>query len=99
MQLNEFTELNDMNTSDFDELAGRIEGIGRTLMLLIVEAQESEAIDDRFTHRLHSLAESLSFDRPHLEATKRTVLETALALDGARKIRHKRKNLKENQTR
>lgn len=84
---------NTMNADDFNELAGRIEGIGRTLMLLIVEAQESHFIDDQFTHRLQSIAESLNFERPHLLATKRTMLETAVALDGARSLRHKHKHL------
>lgn len=80
-----------MTDSDFHELAGRIEGIGRTLLHLIAILEDQNSISGKhFTDRLRDTAESLHFDRPHLEATRQTLLETANALDDARIYRQTR---------
>lgn len=77
-----------MGSREFEELAGRIEGLGRLVLAVIADLEDREMLNGvRFCRSLRSTAEMLSFDRRHLEATKRTLQETADALDGARRQR------------
>lgn len=74
-----------MNSQEFDELAGRIEGIGRMVLALIADLEDRELLSGvRFSESLRSSAEALCFEGPSLASTKRTLLETADALDAAR---------------
>lgn len=77
-----------MNNPDFDELAGRIEGIGTALMLLVETLEKKDMINGkRYCALLRKFEKELCFPGPHLGAAKRTLRETAKALDGARKHR------------
>lgn len=79
-----------MNSQEFDELAGRIEGIGRMVLALIADIEDRELLSGvRFSESLRSSAEALCFEGPSLASTKRTLLETADALDAARGARKK----------
>lgn len=77
-----------MAEDEFTELAGRIEGIGRSVLLLIVMMEQQGTINgSRYCASLRKLEKELSFEGAHLQAVKRTMRETAQELDGARKIR------------
>lgn len=82
-----------MEQDDFDELAGRIEGVSTVLLHLIADLEMREIMDGpRFTQGMRRAAEQLQFPQPHLEPTKRTLLEMASALDAARKNRQEAGN-------
>lgn len=77
-----------MNEEYFDELAGRVEALTRTVMSAIAILEDSEVIDGpRLTKGLRQEAGRLEFDRPHLESTQRTLREISDVLDAARKHR------------
>ncbi|UZR27465.1 hypothetical protein [Methylococcus mesophilus] len=77
-----------MNTAEFTELAGRIEGLGAAFLCLVAELENRRAMDgSRFTSGLHRIAGELCFEQPHLEETKRTVRELAAELDAMRERR------------
>lgn len=77
-----------MNDAKFDELAGRIEGIGRAFMLLVAMLEDEDMVNGRrYCAALRRSEKGLRFPQPHLAATKRTLRETAKALDDARKVR------------
>lgn len=81
-----------MNTTEFDELAGRIEGVGRMVLALIADLESRELLNgERFVQALRSTAQALHFEQAHLEATRRTMLETAKALESAREVRRTRR--------
>lgn len=73
-----------MQANEFNELSGRIEGIGRALMLLIVEAEESTVIASGFSERLRAMSNSLMFDNHEmLAATQKTLDEMSDGIDRA----------------
>lgn len=75
-----------MQTAEFDELAGRIEGIGRALMNLVTHLEEQGSLDGTdYTDTLRS-----SIPEPAsalLSAAGRTMQEVADAIDAARTYR------------
>lgn len=75
-----------METENFNELAGRIEGLGRMLMLLVYEVAEEGAIDRHdFISRLRQVADALDAQAgPLLPAAKRTMHEGADYLEKRR---------------
>lgn len=77
-----------MSDEQFNELAGRIEGVGRALMGMVAELERAGIIDGpRYCDGLEAQAEALHFSRPHLAATQRTLREMAEELDRARRHR------------
>lgn len=77
-----------MDNREFDELAGRIEGIGRVVLLLIADLENRELLNgERFARSLREMAMALHFEQAHLEATRRTLLETAAVLESAEGMR------------
>lgn len=72
-----------MNERAFDELAGRIEGVGRALLLLATLLEQDGRISGpRFCEALR--APQLDVQQPVLSAAQRTLQELAQALDDAR---------------
>lgn len=77
-----------MNDADFNELAGRIQGLGDFILSLTAELEAQQVIDgERFTRNISQFAENRCFDGEHLEATKRTLSELARFLTEARQRR------------
>lgn len=77
-----------MNNDDFNELAGRIQGLGDFILGLTTELEIQHAIDgERFTRQIQQFAENRSFEGEHLEATKRTLSELARFITEARQRR------------
>jgi hypothetical protein len=77
-----------MNDADFNELAGRIQGMGDFLLALTAALEVQQVIDgERFTRNISQFAENRCFDGEHLEATKRTLSELARFLTEARQYR------------
>lgn len=78
---------------DFIQTAGKIEGIGRTLLLLIANLEENGVVNgEKFTSALRDMADSLTFNLPHLEATKSAIRVAATTLDDARFHRQTKAN-------
>ena len=74
-----------MGDSDFNELAGRIEGLGLAVMYLAATLEMNGTINGRrYCASLRRAEKGLCFPQPHLSATKRTLREMAKALDAAR---------------
>ena len=74
-----------MAEEEFNELAGRIEAIGTLVAHLVADLERRDLIDGpRFTNDMRQVARDLRFPQPHLDATRRTLLELAGALDNAR---------------
>ena len=78
-----------MNDDDFDELAGRIEGIGRAL-LLVVSALETRGIIDGPLTAETWRQELPAVHTPQLQTAHKTLQELAQALDDARSYRQSR---------
>lgn len=79
-----------MDDSDFNELAGRIEGIGQSLILLVAMMEDKDMINGRrYCAALRRTGKGLRFPAPHLAATKQTLNGLAKELDEARKHRQK----------
>ena len=79
-----------MGDAEFNELAGRVEGIGRAFMILVAMLEDERMVNGRrYCASLRRTAKGLCFDGPHLASAKRTLLEAAKALDEARKARQK----------
>lgn len=77
-----------MSNNDFNELAGRIQGLGDFVMRLTAELEFRQLIDgERFTRGICKRAEDRFFDGEHLEATKRTLNEMTRFLNEARQRR------------
>jgi hypothetical protein len=77
-----------MNNADFNELAGRIQGMGDFLLGLTAELEIQQLIDgERFAKNISYFAENRCFDGEHLEATKRTLNELVRFLTEARQRR------------
>lgn len=79
--------------SDFDELAGRIEAVASLLGNLIAVLEDSHQLDGAtLAHNTRNTAQGLCFAGPHLQATKRTLIELADSIDAARTIRQSRQH-------
>jgi len=74
-----------MNNNDFNELAGRIQGLGDFVMHLTEELEIKQLIDgERLSQGVQEFAENRCFDGDHLQVTKRTLNEIAQFLNDAR---------------
>jgi hypothetical protein len=77
-----------MSAEEFNELAGRIEGLAIAVGFLVAELEDNGVIDGpRYCVSMQRMAGKLSFDRPHLVATQRTLRELASSIDQARNQR------------
>lgn len=77
-----------MQSEEFNELSGRIDGLARAVMLLIVESEESKVISSGFSERLKIIADSLQYDnQPLMDAAKRTLCEISSGIGDAHKHR------------
>ncbi len=77
-----------MSTTDFNELAGRIEGVGRAVMLLAAMLEEADFIDgSQFANALRVQLRPTSQSVLHLATARKTLLEMADVLDAARNWR------------
>lgn len=74
-----------MHTQDFAELAGRVEGVARALMITIATLEQQRAIDGPALSA--ALRRSLASAPAGLATAARTLGEIALALDEARASR------------
>lgn len=83
-----------MDERDFNELAGRIEGLGRSFMLLVSMLDECGIVNGPcYCEALREQANGLRFEADHLESTRRTMLEASIAIDGARSLRRSMERL------
>lgn len=73
-----------MNTAEFDELAGRIEGIGRALLVLAAMMEKETCMDGLTLSNQWRRSVAAEPSKPQLQATHRTLHELAQALDEAR---------------
>lgn len=77
-----------MDTKDFDELAGRIEGIAKALLRLTAALEQRGVIDG---HQLsiawRDSVPAHTADTPLRAAARKTLQELALSLDDARRSR------------
>lgn len=72
---------------DFHELAGRIEGAARALLLLVARLESSGALDgQQYSDDLQLVARLLHAPEPQMCATKKTLNELAQALEADRKL-------------
>lgn len=77
-----------MNNEDFNELAGRIQGLGDYIISLTECLEMNHLIDgEHFTRHIQHFAENRRFDGEHLEAAKRTLGELARFITEARQRR------------
>lgn len=68
--------------NDFHELAGRIEGTTRALLLLVARLECAGALDgQRYSDDLRNVARGLQMQTDHLGATQRTLNEIARSLE------------------
>jgi len=80
-----------MHNEDFNELAGRIQGLVDCIIGLTIELEMQHAIDgEHFTRQIQHFAETRHFDGDHLEATKRTLSQLARFITEARQRRQYR---------
>lgn len=83
-----------MATEDFDELAGRINGIGQALLRLTAELEMQGVIDGpRVSATWRRGAESCSGDHPANHSTRVVLLQLAQLLDESRAARPTRPTL------
>lgn len=76
-----------MTEDDFEELAGRIEGLARFTLMLAAELEVTGVIDGpAFTDKIRRPRPG----PPHLAAAAQTLDELAVALNGARRTRQER---------
>jgi hypothetical protein len=77
-----------MNSTEFNELAGRIQGLSDFLLHLTAQLEVDGIIDGpRLTKGLRVFAHRRRFPEEHLTAAKRTLDELAHFLDEAREAR------------
>ncbi len=80
-----------MSELEFNELAGRIEGIGKCVLHLVAMLEEAEIINGpRFADGLRTAVRPGQHSPAHLEAAARTLQELAAALGEARSWRRAR---------
>jgi hypothetical protein len=78
----------EMQDPMMEELMGRIDGLSRTLLFLIADAETTGMIDgEDFTDRLRLFAEELHHEDYGLMASKRAMASMADRLDEARSRR------------
>jgi hypothetical protein len=74
-----------MTNDQFNELAGRIQGLGDYVLHLTAELEVKQCIDgENLTKVVRKFAENRCFDGDHLEATKRTLIELTEFINQAR---------------
>jgi uncharacterized protein YicC (UPF0701 family) len=77
-----------MNNQDFNELAGRIQGLGDFIMHLTAALEVEQLIDgERLDQAVREFAANRCFEGDHLQATKRTLNEMVQFLSEARQRR------------
>jgi len=77
-----------MDDRDFNELAGRIEGVTRALMLLAAMMEDRHMINGpRYCAALHRSADALDFPGPSLASAQQTMGDIARELESARTVR------------
>lgn len=77
-----------MNNDDFNELAGRIQGLTDFILRLTATLEMDGLIDGPLlTGRLRQLADGRQFPHGHLEASKLALHQLADQLDAARTVR------------
>lgn len=77
-----------MNSQQFNELAGRIQGLSDFVMHLTAELEIKEIIDGpRLNQAVREFAANRNFEGEHLQATRRTLNEMAHFLNDARVCR------------
>lgn len=77
-----------MQKAEYNELAGRVDGLSRAVLFLIADAEEAGLIEGHdFTARLRLFADALQHDQPGLAASKRTMRAIADQLDESREFR------------
>lgn len=77
-----------MSEPDFNELAGRIEGVAKAVMCLTAALEDAQIIDGlRFANGLRNVIRPDSQSPPHLAVAQATLREMASALDVARSSR------------
>jgi len=86
-----------MNNDDFNELAGRIQGLGDFVMHLTAELETKQLIDgERLNQGVREFAANRCFEGDHLQATKRTLNEIAQFLNDARMRRQVQQRQRQN---
>ena len=76
-----------MTDERFDELASRVDAVGRVLMHLIADLEQRELLDgDRFSARIHRYAEARETGQ-HLQSSARVMKAIADEIDDARQNR------------
>ena len=91
-----------MNDHDFNELAGRIEGLSRLVLNVTAMLEEAHIIDGpQLCDVLRSSSSTTLLDSvgPHVAATRRTLAQFAEQLDYARNSRQSRGDRGESQGR
>lgn len=78
-----------MHTREFTELAGRVEGVARALMITIASLEQQRAVDGPALSA--ALRRSLAAQPAGLETAAQTLAEIAQALDDARAHRSARR--------
>lgn len=77
-----------MNTQEFDELAGRIEGLSRAVLSLTVAMERQALIEGpRLSQAWRDSVSDRSADTPLRSTARKTLQELAAALDDARNHR------------
>lgn len=77
-----------VETADCTELAGRIEGVSRAVLLLTAMLDEARIIDGpRYAEALRRSGSALDFPQPHRNAARRTLQELARTLEAMRRFR------------
>lgn len=77
-----------MENQDFNELSGRLEALASLVIDLVDQLDAVHGLDSQaLSKRARNLSVGLSFDAPHLEATKRVLVELADSIDRARNQR------------
>jgi len=77
-----------MSNEQFNELAGRIQGLSDFIMHLTAELEIKELIDGpRLNQAVREFAENRCFEGEHLQAAQRTLSQMAHFLNDARVCR------------
>ena len=79
-----------MTERDFNELAGRTEALSSLVLHLVAQLEMTQKLDSQvLSKQARDSATTLRFDAPHLDATKRNLVELADSIDRAYKWRQK----------
>ena len=73
-----------MNTAEYDELAGRIEGISRAVLALAAMMEKETCMDGLTLSNQWRSSVTAQTSKPQLVAARRTLHDLAQALDEAR---------------